>query len=52
MAKKKILFIDDEQDFLNIIGQRLEFRGYEVEYVLNGKDAIAPCVKACRTLLF
>jgi DNA-binding response OmpR family regulator len=40
MAKKKILVVDDEQDFLRIIRMRLEAEGYVVIVAYNGKEAL------------
>ena len=34
--KKKILFIEDEEIFLEMFGQKLESEGYVVEYAKNG----------------
>ncbi|MFA5147296.1 MAG: response regulator [Candidatus Omnitrophota bacterium] len=41
MAKKKILVVDDELDFLKIMSIRLEASGYEVVTASNGKEALA-----------
>ena len=35
-AKKRILFIEDEEFFLEMFGKKLEDDGYEVEYAKNG----------------
>ena len=40
MAKTRILLVDDEKGFLDIMKQRIEFWGYEVIAVSNGKKAI------------
>ena len=40
MAKKKILLIDDETDFLNIMGQRLEYWGFDALLASNGEEAM------------
>lgn len=40
MAKRKILIVDDEADFLELMQIRLEANGYEVITANNGKDAI------------
>jgi len=40
MAKKKILIIDDEKDFLLMLEKRLSAEGYSVLTADNGKDAI------------
>ena len=42
MKKKKILLIDDEEDFTNLTKMRLEHFGtYEVKVLLSTKDIIA-----------
>ncbi|MFH1246047.1 MAG: response regulator [Candidatus Omnitrophota bacterium] len=40
MRKKKILIVDDEADFLNIIKMRLEKNKYDVITAANGKEAL------------
>lgn len=35
-GKKKILFIEDEEFFADMLGKKLEDEGYEVEYAKNG----------------
>lgn len=40
MAKKKILVVDDEVDFLEIIKIRLEASDYEVITAANGEEAL------------
>ncbi len=40
MKKKKILFVDDETDFLAIMTQRIESWGYKVISASNGKEAL------------
>ena len=40
MSKKKILVIDDELDFVNLVKVRLEANGYEVIDALNGEDGL------------
>lgn len=40
MEKKRILVVDDEPDFLEMISVRLEASGYEVIPAANGKDAV------------
>ena len=40
MDKKKILLVDDEPDFLEVIKIRLEANGYEVITASNGKEAL------------
>lgn len=41
MDKKRILLVDDEPDFLEVIKIRLEANGYEVLTASNGKEALA-----------
>ena len=40
MSKFRVLLVDDEQDFLAIIGRRIESWGYEVIPVPGGKEAL------------
>lgn len=40
MGKFRILFVDDEVDFLEIMSRRLEDWGYEVIQVSSGKEAL------------
>lgn len=40
MDKKKILVVDDEQEFLNMIRLRLEASDYDVITALDGKEAL------------
>src|SRR3989339_592273 len=40
MDKKKILLVDDEPDFVELIKKRLELNGYEVASAVNGKEAL------------
>ena len=41
MAKRKILIVDDEVDFVDLVRARLEANGYEVVTSNNGKDALS-----------
>jgi len=41
MAKRKILVVDDEPDFLEVLRLRLEASEYEVTTVSSGEDALA-----------
>jgi len=41
MAKRKILVVDDEVDFVDLMKMRLEASGYEVITSNNGKDALS-----------
>lgn len=36
VSKKRILFIEDEEIFLDMFGKKLEDEGYEMEYAKNG----------------
>lgn len=38
--KKRILLVDDEPDFVELISHRLQINGYEVMAVINGKEAL------------
>ena len=40
MARKKILVVDDEVDFIEVIKLRLESNDYEVITAYNGEDAL------------
>jgi len=40
MSKKKILVIDDEPDFVNLIRVRLEANGYEVIEAYEGEEGL------------
>ena len=41
MGKKKILVVDDEVDFLEVVRLRLEASGYEVITAKSGEEALA-----------
>lgn len=43
MSKKRVLVVDDEEDFLKITKLNLEENDYEVMTLLNSRDII-PCV--------
>ena len=40
MAKKKILLVDDEVDFLQLLKARLEANGYNVVTAMNAQEAL------------
>ena len=40
MARNKILMIDDEPEFVEMIQMRLEANGYEVVTAFNGEDGL------------
>jgi DNA-binding NtrC family response regulator len=44
LEKIKVLIVDDEVDFADILAKRLEVRGFEVATIFNGDDAIR-CIK-------
>jgi len=37
----KVLLVDDEEQFVEVVAQRLEHRGFQVSASFNGDDAIA-----------
>ena len=37
---KKVLIVDDEEDYLKMLGERITFAGYSVITATNGYDAI------------
>lgn len=41
MEKFKVLLVDDEEDFVNSLSERLEMRDLESNVALNGKQALA-----------
>lgn len=41
MKKFKILLVDDEQEFVTTLAERLELRGYEVTAAESGEEALA-----------
>lgn len=41
MNKTKVLIVDDEVDYLNLMQERVEFWGYEVIKATGGKEALA-----------
>lgn len=49
--KKKILFIEDEEIFLEMFGKKLEDEGYEVEYAKNGAWGIKMATEKCYDLV-
>jgi len=40
MAKTKILLVDDEPDFLKLIGARIKSWGYDLIKVMSGEEAV------------
>jgi DNA-binding NtrC family response regulator len=43
--KAKVLLVDDEEDFLSTLAERLETRGLKVNTVTNGEQAVARAEK-------
>jgi len=39
-----VLLVDDEEEFVEILAERLEFRGFSVSTAFNGDDAVS-CLK-------
>jgi DNA-binding NtrC family response regulator len=40
MEEFRVLFIDDEEELVTTLVERLRYRGIEAEYTLNGPDAL------------
>jgi DNA-binding NtrC family response regulator len=40
MSKATVLIVDDEQEYLDIMAERLEGRGYQVDKAQNGIEAL------------
>ena len=40
MERLKILIVDDEEDFVGTLAERLELRGFEVDAATSGSDAL------------
>ena len=40
MAKKKLLIVDDEKDFIAMVTERLAAKGFEIIEAFDGKDGI------------
>jgi len=40
MDEYRVLFIDDEEELVSALAERLEYRGVEADYSLNGTDAL------------
>jgi DNA-binding NtrC family response regulator len=41
MAEYRVLLVDDEEEFVSALSERLMLRGIEVESALNGEQALA-----------
>ena len=39
----KILLVDDEAEFVKTLAERIQIRGFDVRYALNGEEALAAC---------
>ncbi|MHC4177934.1 MAG: response regulator [Planctomycetota bacterium] len=40
MAKEEVLLVDDEQEFTQVLSQRMESRGVGVDTAANGREAL------------
>jgi len=45
MAEYRVLLVDDEEEFVSALSERLMLRGIEVESALNGEEALARLVE-------
>ena len=45
MADYSVLLVDDEEEFVSALSERLMLRGIEVDSALNGEDALARLVE-------
>ena len=41
MENTKILLVDDEAEFVETLAERIQIRGFDVRYALNGEEALA-----------
>ena len=41
MAEYRVLLVDDEEEFVSALSERLMLRGIEVDSALNGEEALA-----------
>jgi DNA-binding response OmpR family regulator len=41
MKRETVLLVDDEEEFVSALSERLTLRGIEVETALNGEEALA-----------
>jgi DNA-binding NtrC family response regulator len=44
MAEYRVLLVDDEEEFVSALSERLMLRGIEVDSALNGEEALARLV--------
>lgn len=42
----KILLVDDEAEFVKTLSERIQIRGFDVRYALNGEKALVACKNA------
>ena len=45
MAEYRVLLVDDEEEFVSALSERLMLRGIEVDSALNGEEALASMVE-------
>ena len=45
MAEYSVLLVDDEEEFVSALSERLMLRGIEVDSALNGEEALARLVE-------
>jgi len=45
MAEYRVLLVDDEEEFVSALSERLMLRGIEVDSALNGEEALARLVE-------
>ncbi len=45
MAEYRVLLVDDEEEFVSALSERLMLRGIEVDSALNGEEALARMVE-------
>jgi len=45
MAEYRVLLVDDEEEFVSALSERLMLRGIETECALNGEEALARLVE-------
>ena len=45
MAEYRVLLVDDEEEFVSALSERLMLRGIEVDSALNGEEALALMVE-------
>ncbi len=45
MAEYRVLLVDDEEEFVSALSERLMLRGIEVKSALNGEEALARLVE-------